>query len=41
VGGQHGVEQALGLLLAEIERGMKLMGCNKISQLSQANLRFR
>lgn len=40
VGGQQGVEQALGLLRAEIERGMKLMGCAKIDQLSRANLRF-
>jgi L-lactate dehydrogenase (cytochrome) len=40
VGGQQGVEQALGLLRAEIERGMKLMGCAKVSQLSRANLRF-
>lgn len=40
VGGQKGVEQALGLLRAEIERGMKLMGCAKIDQLSRENLRF-
>ena len=25
----------------EIERGMKLMGCTSIDQLSRANLRFR
>ena len=25
--GQAGVERALGLMRAEIERGMKLMGC--------------
>jgi L-lactate dehydrogenase (cytochrome) len=41
VGGQKGVELALGLLRAEIERGMKLMGCTKIDQLSRDNLRFR
>jgi L-lactate dehydrogenase (cytochrome) len=39
--GQAGVELALGLLRAEIERGMKLMGCTAIGQLSRANLRFR
>jgi L-lactate dehydrogenase (cytochrome) len=26
---------------AEIERGMKLMGCTAIEQLSRDNLRFR
>jgi L-lactate dehydrogenase (cytochrome) len=41
VGGQKGVELALGLLRAEIERDMILMGCAKISQLSRENLRFR
>lgn len=39
--GQAGVERALGLMRAEIERGMKLMGCRAISQLSRENLRFR
>ena len=39
--GQPGVERALGLMKAEIERGMKLMGCSSISQLSRGNLRFR
>jgi len=39
--GLAGVEQALGLLRAEIERGMKLMGRTSISQLSRDNLRFR
>lgn len=39
--GQAGVERALGLLRAEIERGMKLMGCASIDQLSRGNLRFR
>src|SRR6201994_1290385 len=38
--GQPGVERALGLLRAELERGMKLMGCTSVSQLSRANLRF-
>ena len=41
VGGQEGVERALGLLRAEIERGLKLMGCTKVDQLSRENLRFR
>ena len=39
--GQAGVERALGLMQAEIERGMKLMGCTSIDQLSRENLRFR
>jgi L-lactate dehydrogenase (cytochrome) len=39
--GQDGVERALGLMRAEIERGMKLMGCASVSQLSRDNLRFR
>jgi L-lactate dehydrogenase (cytochrome) len=39
--GQAGVERALSLMRAEIERGMKLMGCASIAQLSRDNLRFR
>jgi L-lactate dehydrogenase (cytochrome) len=39
--GQAGVERALTLMRAEIERDMKLMGCSSIGQLSRANLRFR
>lgn len=39
--GQAGVERALGLLRAELERDMKLMGCTSISQLSRENLRGR
>ncbi len=39
--GQAGVERALGLMRAEIERDMKLMGCTSVAQLSRANLRFR
>lgn len=39
--GQAGVERALGLMRAEIERGMKLMGCSAIDQLSRGNIRFR
>jgi L-lactate dehydrogenase (cytochrome) len=39
--GQPGVERALGLMRTEIERGMKLMGCTNVAQLSRANLRFR
>jgi L-lactate dehydrogenase (cytochrome) len=39
--GQAGVERALSLMRAEIERGMKLMGCTSIDQLSRKNLRFR
>lgn len=39
--GQAGVEHALGLMRAEIERGMKLMGCTSISELTRENVRFR
>jgi len=41
VGGREGVERALELLRAEIERGMKLMGCARIDQLSRQNLRIQ
>lgn len=39
-GGQPAVERALGLLRAEIERDMKLMGAKTLAQLSRDNLRF-
>jgi L-lactate dehydrogenase (cytochrome) len=39
--GQAGVERALGLMRAEIERGMRLMGVTSLAQLSPDNLRFR
>jgi len=39
--GEAGVDRALGLMRAELERGMKLMGCTAIPQLQRANLRFR
>jgi L-lactate dehydrogenase (cytochrome) len=39
--GEAGVVRALGLMRAELERGMKLMGCSSISQLTRSNLRFR
>lgn len=39
--GQAGVERALNLMRTELERGMKLMGCTSISQLSPENVRFR
>jgi L-lactate dehydrogenase (cytochrome) len=38
--GRPGVERALGLMRAEIERDMKLMGCTAIDQLSRESLRF-
>jgi L-lactate dehydrogenase (cytochrome) len=38
--GQAGVERALGLMRAELERDMKLMGCTSIGELSRKNLRF-
>ncbi|WP_170783493.1 alpha-hydroxy acid oxidase [Ruegeria lacuscaerulensis] len=39
--GQPGVERALRLMRAEIERDMKLMGVTRVDQLSRSNLRFR
>lgn len=39
--GQPGVERSLGLMRDEIERGMRLMGCSSVNQLSRSNLRFR
>jgi L-lactate dehydrogenase (cytochrome) len=39
--GRAGVERALEIMRAEIERGMRLMGCRSIRELSRANLRFR
>ena len=39
--GQLGVERALGLMRAEIERDMQLMGCSSIQQLSRSDLKFR
>jgi L-lactate dehydrogenase (cytochrome) len=39
--GQPGVEKALGLMQEELVRGMKLMGCTQVGQLTQENLRFR
>jgi L-lactate dehydrogenase (cytochrome) len=39
--GQAGVERALTLMRAELERDMRLMGCDSVKQLSRANLRFR
>ena len=39
--GQAGVERALELMKVEIERDMRLMGCNSVSQLTRENIRFR
>ena len=39
--GQPGVERALSIYRAELERDMKLMGCSSIDQLTRSNLRFR
>lgn len=39
--GEAGVEKALGNLHAEIDRDMKLMGVNRLDQLSRDNLRWR
>ncbi|MEP4189846.1 MAG: alpha-hydroxy acid oxidase, partial [Sneathiella sp.] len=37
--GQQGVERALGLMKAEIERDMRLMGARSVAELSRHNLR--
>ena len=39
--GRPGVERALGNMKAEIERGMRLMGAEKISDLTRQSLRIR
>ncbi|EJM99924.1 alpha-hydroxy acid oxidase [Phyllobacterium sp. YR531] len=39
--GEEGVDRAVDLLRIEVERGMKLMGCTSVDQLSRENLRFR
>jgi len=39
--GQAGVDRALALMKAELERGMKLMGCRSVGELNRDNLRFR
>jgi L-lactate dehydrogenase (cytochrome) len=39
--GQAGVERALELMRTDIERGMRLMGCTSVAQLTRQNLRFR
>ena len=39
--GQKGVERAMQLMVAEIERDMRLMGCSKVSDLNRDHIRFR
>lgn len=39
--GEAGVDRALGLMRDELVRGMKLMGCTSIDQLTRDNLRYR
>lgn len=39
--GQPGVERALGLMRDEVVRGMRLMGCTAVDQLTRGNLRWR
>jgi isopentenyl diphosphate isomerase/L-lactate dehydrogenase-like FMN-dependent dehydrogenase len=39
--GEPGVERIVGKLRDEIERGMKLMGARKVSELTRENLRWR
>ncbi len=40
-GGQRGVEHALGLLRAEFERGMALLGCNSVRKLAGSYIQKR
>jgi len=40
-GGQRGVERALTLLRAEVERGMALLGCNSVQKLAAGYVRVR
>jgi len=40
-GGEAGVERALGLLRAEVERSMALVGCNSIAKLGRGYVRRR
>lgn len=39
--GREGVDRALQLMTAELERGMRLMGASRVAELSPENLRFR
>jgi len=39
--GQAGVERALTLMKAEIERDMRLMGCNSVKDLTRESVAFR
>ena len=40
-GGQQGVERALGLLRAEVERGLALLGCNSVRKLGRSYIQKR
>jgi L-lactate dehydrogenase (cytochrome) len=40
-GGQPGVERALGLLRAEVERTLALIGCNSLAKLGSSYVRLR
>ena len=40
-GGQAGVERACGLLRAEVERTMALLGCDDVSKLDTSYINYR
>ena len=40
-GGQEGVEQVVGKLRDEVERGMTLMGCRSVNELTKDKISFR
>ncbi|MEM6588441.1 MAG: alpha-hydroxy-acid oxidizing protein [Pseudomonadota bacterium] len=39
--GEAGLNGAMGLMRAEMERDIKLMGLTRVDQLSRSNLRFK
>ena len=39
--GEKGVDRATALLVAEIERDLRLMGCSSIAELNRDHVRFR
>jgi L-lactate dehydrogenase (cytochrome) len=40
-GGQEGVERVVGKLRDEVERGMTLMGCRSVKEITKDKITFR
>jgi L-lactate dehydrogenase (cytochrome) len=40
-GGQEGVERVVGKLRDEVERGMTLMGCRSVKEITKDKISFR